>query len=211
MDSLEIKSPTSTKSDFYYEDGSNPKIISEEVTIHNPSNKAIYNTSHALQNPKPLIIVDGKEISHDALRILKPDHIESMTILKDESATKKYGDKGINGVIIIKLKPEVIRTDINSVTFIDDNDTSKNASVAYISKYTPDNVLEDYKSSLLKIGVIVKYSKLKRNKSGNITSIKIILEDGKGSKSSATWKVTDGIPNIEFGKSEDTLIARTKG
>jgi len=54
---------------------------------------------------KPLIIIDGKEMIHSfGLESLKPDTIESMSVLKGKSATETYGEKGKNGVIIIKLK-----------------------------------------------------------------------------------------------------------
>jgi len=51
---------------------------------------------------KPLILVDGKEV--DNLNTLSPEDIESISILKDASATKLYGDKGASGVIDVKMK-----------------------------------------------------------------------------------------------------------
>lgn len=54
----------------------------------------------------PLLIVDGKEYLYDSLAQLNPDLIESITVLKDVSARKVYGDKGKNGVILIVLKNE---------------------------------------------------------------------------------------------------------
>jgi hypothetical protein len=57
-----------------------------------------------LKQDKPLYIVDGKEATEDILKKLKPDDIESITVLKDKNAIKKYGDKGKNGVIEVSLK-----------------------------------------------------------------------------------------------------------
>lgn len=54
-------------------------------------------------NP-PLFILDGKEITAEYMKQIKPADILSMEVLKDKSATDKYGEKGKNGVIIIKLK-----------------------------------------------------------------------------------------------------------
>ena len=51
----------------------------------------------------PLFIVDGQE-STNPMKDLNPRDIESITVLKDESATSLYGEKGKNGVIIIKTK-----------------------------------------------------------------------------------------------------------
>ncbi len=49
-----------------------------------------------------LIVVDGVP-TKDGLNI-DPDKIETITILKDESATEIYGERGKNGVIVIELK-----------------------------------------------------------------------------------------------------------
>ena len=52
----------------------------------------------------PLIIVDGKEISNNMMNAINPDWIESISVLKDASATAIYGARGANGVILINLK-----------------------------------------------------------------------------------------------------------
>ncbi len=51
-----------------------------------------------------LVLIDGKERSLDEIGV---DDIESFTVLKDEQATKIYGEKGKNGVILIKTKQAV--------------------------------------------------------------------------------------------------------
>lgn len=56
------------------------------------------------ENKKPLFIVEGKEATEEYLNSIKPEDIESINVLKDKSATEKYGDKGKNGVIEIFLK-----------------------------------------------------------------------------------------------------------
>lgn len=59
----------------------------------------------------PLIVLDGVPLSNDGvqgmanpLAMIAPDNIESMTILKDASATAIYGSRASNGVIIINTK-----------------------------------------------------------------------------------------------------------
>ena len=52
----------------------------------------------------PLIIVDGKEVSNNMMNAINPDWIESISVLKDASATAIYGARGANGVILITLK-----------------------------------------------------------------------------------------------------------
>jgi TonB-dependent SusC/RagA subfamily outer membrane receptor len=65
--------------------------------------KAMPNDEATIDNmANTLFIINGKEVK--SLKNVKPDYIESITILKDESARKLYGDKGKNGVIVIKTK-----------------------------------------------------------------------------------------------------------
>ena len=53
---------------------------------------------------EPLYIVNGLELPYEIFAALNPMHIESIDILKDASATAMYGTRGINGVIVLKLK-----------------------------------------------------------------------------------------------------------
>jgi len=53
---------------------------------------------------KPLIIINGKEISEGEMKELDAKDIQSINVLKNGSATTLYGDKGKNGVIIITRK-----------------------------------------------------------------------------------------------------------
>lgn len=59
----------------------------------------------------PMIVVDGVPLSNagmgglgNSLGMISPENIESMTILKDASATAIYGSRASNGVIIITTK-----------------------------------------------------------------------------------------------------------
>ncbi len=62
-------------------------------------------------NNDPLIVIDGVALTGqagaggtNALTMINPQNIESMTILKDASATAIYGSRASNGVIIITTK-----------------------------------------------------------------------------------------------------------
>ena len=52
----------------------------------------------------PLVIIDGIESTTKKMRTLDPNKISEINILKDQVAIKAYGDKGKNGVIIVKTK-----------------------------------------------------------------------------------------------------------
>ncbi len=166
-----------------------------------------------------------------------------MNVIKGENATRVYGDKGKNGVILINTKlhdkinfvyesePE---TNEQNVEFIMDSDKDENVSISYhieenddepnvkvFSKHLPqdsktmllkksatDDYLKSMKTFFTDDGIDFKYSKIKRNKNGQITSIKIVLSDDKGNKSSDTWKDNEnGIPRILVGKIGESLIA----
>ncbi len=59
----------------------------------------------------PLIVIDGIPVDNDGisgianpLSTINPDDIESMTVLKDASATAIYGSRASNGVILVTTK-----------------------------------------------------------------------------------------------------------
>lgn len=55
----------------------------------------------------PLIVIDGEEKATGFdLQAISPDQIERIDVLKDEAATKKFGKKGANGVILITMKEQ---------------------------------------------------------------------------------------------------------
>ena len=53
---------------------------------------------------EPLYVIDGVPLASDNFRSLNPDDIESVSVLKDAGATAIYGNRGANGVIIVKTK-----------------------------------------------------------------------------------------------------------
>ena len=70
-----------------------------------PGKDAAYIWIRGISTPNtssPLVLVDGVERSFNDI---DPEDIESLTTLKDASATAVYGVRGANGVILIKTKP----------------------------------------------------------------------------------------------------------
>lgn len=64
----------------------------------------IKGVSSVAEVAKPLIVVDGKEVSQGYLDALDPSSIKNINTLKDASATSLYGSRGANGVIVVTLK-----------------------------------------------------------------------------------------------------------
>lgn len=71
--------------------------------------------SSLIGTPNPLYVIDGIIIGKGAdnaqmmeswnpLAVIDPNSIESVSVLKDASATALYGSRGANGVIIVKTK-----------------------------------------------------------------------------------------------------------
>ncbi|NRB58467.1 MAG: hypothetical protein HRU50_00835 [Winogradskyella sp.] len=71
---------------------------------------------------------------------------------------------------------------------------SKEISITLIDKNTTDSELEDIKKDLEQEGLTVKFKKIKRNKRGEITAIKI---EAKSDKSSTSYSVSSSDEAIE--------------
>ena len=55
-------------------------------------------------NSDPLYVIDGFPSNSDNFRTINPNDIESISVLKDAAAVSEYGNRGSNGVIVIKTK-----------------------------------------------------------------------------------------------------------
>jgi TonB family protein len=62
----------------------------------------------------PLYVIDGVEIK--SVENLKPEEIESISVLKGKSATTLYGEKGKNGVILINTKTSYNSEQVDLIT-----------------------------------------------------------------------------------------------
>ncbi|GAA4271145.1 TonB-dependent receptor plug domain-containing protein [Aquimarina gracilis] len=90
----------------------NGKVITEE--IHGSSHDGVYefrtdddNTFAFItgnDGKEPLLYIDGKESSKEKMKKLDSKSIESINVLKGDTAIKKYGKKAKNGVIEITTK-----------------------------------------------------------------------------------------------------------
>lgn len=75
---------------------------SENFTITPSTQNGLTIKSGGDPAKQPLYIVDGTEVK--IVENLNPEEIERIEVLKDQSATAVYGDKGKNGVILISTK-----------------------------------------------------------------------------------------------------------
>ena len=78
-------------------------IEADSVRVHTTKPTV---TLRAANGKAPLIILDGKEQKPgtDLDKVISPDKIATVNVLKDDAATQAYGDKGKNVVIVIVSK-----------------------------------------------------------------------------------------------------------
>jgi len=146
----------------------------------------------------PLFIVDGVEKSEAYVKNLSKDEIVTINVNKGTSSGE-YGDKGKDGVIVIVTKE-------GAYNFQVDRDSNSSNKLFLIDKSTSDTSLNSYKQELKKQGIDLKVTGVKRNKDGEITRIKISLDDNNGSKSSSAYNNNPGtIPTLIVGKKGDNL------
>ena len=175
---------------------------------------------------KVLFIVDGEESDGAAVELISPNNIMEMNVFKGDQAIKVYGDKGKDGVVIIKTKPHgenhfvyEVEHDINEPHVNVQIDSDKEviwiskdhkSGTDIIKKNTTDAELKRMKSNFENKKIEFKYSKLKRNKNGEITRIKISLNDNEGNKSSSTFDSGNKAINpILLGKTRNNLVIKS--
>lgn len=56
------------------------------------------------KNNKILVFIDGKEATSGQLKNIKPNDIDTVSVLKSEAAKKLFSNKSLDGVIYITLK-----------------------------------------------------------------------------------------------------------
>lgn len=100
------------------------------------------NAPFKFENPEgfgtqPLIVKDGVIVENQDVQNISPETIETITVLKDESATTMFGEKGKNGVILITMKKEGATTqngttEVKVVGYANDQKENKPNSVINI-------------------------------------------------------------------------------
>ncbi|EDP94790.1 M56 family metallopeptidase [Kordia algicida OT-1] len=99
---IEIEEGKSGENIFVYAISDEDDVETEVKIVKNKEKKIVLNTSN--EKEIPLFILDGKEVSKDKFSALDPDTIATVSVLKGDSATEKYGKKGKNGVVIVETK-----------------------------------------------------------------------------------------------------------
>jgi alpha-2-macroglobulin-like protein len=78
--------------------------INNNANLFAESKIRVRGASSISSTNEPLWVVDGMVMQQLAINTLNPNDIESITVLKDATATTLYGSQAANGVIIIESK-----------------------------------------------------------------------------------------------------------
>ena len=76
------------------------------ITTKNNGHPSSTERRMGVSDGNPLILMNGVAITKEEMDKINPDDIESVNVLKGEQATRLYGEKGKNGVVIITPKGE---------------------------------------------------------------------------------------------------------
>lgn len=80
------------------------QVVSQDGKPGSTVNILIRGIGSISQSSAPLYVIDGLAIENPDNRLIDPENIETISILKDASATAIYGARGGNGVIVITTK-----------------------------------------------------------------------------------------------------------
>ena len=106
MDNINMGSNPNNLPDMRMRGGANMDLNAQATVDFNSASNdvlAVQGEYETYAN-QPLLIMDGFEISIQALADMDPDRVSSIVLLKDAAATAVWGSKGANGVLIIKTK-----------------------------------------------------------------------------------------------------------
>ena len=91
----------------------------------------------------PLYILDGVPVSSGTIMGMNPNDFESMTVLKDASATAIYGSRASNGVIYLTSKGGR-STDRAQITFVAQYGTSSLADKSFFNQFLSSGELAKF-------------------------------------------------------------------
>ncbi len=117
---------------------------------------------------QPLILIDGVVAENQHIDAISPENIESITVLKDQSANILYGEKGKNGVILFTLKNEKSGNTIKSsgvsrisVANASDRNTDTANEKIEIEQKIFSSQASEHKPLIVKDGVIAEDQNIK--------------------------------------------------
>ncbi|WP_167604699.1 M56 family metallopeptidase [Maribellus sediminis] len=159
----------------------------DDVTITPSSSNGIKISTYGQEDNQPLYVVDGK--IQASLDYLNPADIESLSVLKDQSSTALFGEKGKNGVFLITTKGAEQKT----------ISPSEKSQASISNKAAPESVVKE---------TIYKVTGKVTDENGDpVPGTSVLI------KGTTLGTVTDffGLYEIRYGKPIETLIFKMNG
>lgn len=91
----------------------NAEMLSNGQVINKTFPGEIAYIKDTFNNNKPLIIIDNQIVQEETIKLINPDDIVNVNVIKDKEAIKLYGEKGNNGVIQISSNGKIDWNKIN--------------------------------------------------------------------------------------------------
>jgi len=160
-----------------------------------PYNQIVAN-AWELTDKSPLYVIDGeelplgKEASLEILRKMNPQDIATMEVFKGEKAIKKYGEKGKNGVILIKTKKGKKKKSDTSENWVKDKEEQQPQNFSLHLPNTPIYLKDNYFLFVID-GEIVEQSVLKKLNPNDIQSMNVLK--GESAKAIYGEKGAEGV------------------
>ncbi len=146
----------------------------------------------------PLIIIDGKRASEEAVEALDASTIDHVDVLKDKSSTEIYGEEGKNGVILITTKKAVPTIAIGSFS-ADENVGAGNDETAEAGVFDVVEKMPEYPGGIealmkfLSMNVRYPAAAIKAGVQGRVLVNFIIEQDGSISHVRVDQKINDDL------------------
>ncbi len=155
---------------------------------------------------QPLIIVDGVIEMQDVNNI-PPETIESISVLKKESLTKIYGDKGKNGVILITTKKGASASkntpiDVKVTGYA--NDQKENQNTQPSTGFQIESTQNESKPLIVVNGVIAEDQNMDKINPETIQSVTVIKDETSTKKYGKKGK--NGVLEITLKKSKEVFV-----
>jgi Zn-dependent protease with chaperone function len=173
----------------------------DRADARNPESSAV-TVWDADTSDSVLYVIDGKIVNPSEVMSLAPGKIYSMTVLKGNDATKKYGDQGKNGVIEIKTKsePAIIINEIIASGQPPSFPGGATGWQKYLEKNANVKSLLEKKAPSGRYSVVVSFHV---DVEGNLSKVKALNDPGYGAASEAERVIANSgkwIPAVENGK-----------
>jgi TonB family protein len=164
-------------------------------------------TNQGGSEAQPLIVKDGVVVENKDIQNISPETIESITVLKNESATAMFGEKGKNGVILIAMKKDGTTTqngttDVKVVGYANDQKENKPNSGINI-RSTGTSGTKD-KPLIVIDGVIAENQNMDKIDPETIESVNILKDESATSKYGEKGK--NGVVQVTTKKAEEVFV-----